>query len=114
MLMVMSESEPWIFNERVGGWILLVTAGFLGSISGLLAFVVVVTAALDASGQTSASGGLVLLALGLPIATAVAYLGFRRLGVTTNPRRIFLGVLTALVGFTLPWFVTYVIGILVR
>jgi hypothetical protein len=51
--------------------------------------------------------------MGLPLATAVAYLGFRRLGVTTNPRRVFLGVITALIGFTLPWFVTYVIGLLV-
>ena len=112
MLGGMSEQEPWFLNERLGGWILIVTAGFLGSISGLLAFVVVITAALDASGRTSASGALVLLAMGLPLATAVAYLGFRRLGVTTNPRRIFLGVITALVGFTLPWFLTYVLGLL--
>jgi hypothetical protein len=112
MLTAMSERESWVTSERVGGWVLIITAGFLGSISGLLAFVVVVTAALDASGQTSAAGALVLLAMGLPLATAVAYLGFRRLGVTTNPRRIILGVITALIGFTLPWFVTYVIGVL--
>jgi hypothetical protein len=109
----MSERESWVTSERVGGWVLVITAGFLGSISGLLAFVVVVTAALDGSGQTSAAGALLLLAMGLPLATAVAYLGFRRLGVTTNPRRVFLGVITALIGFTLPWFVTYVIGLLV-
>lgn len=92
-------------SSRVAGWSLVIAAGLLATAAGVFGLAIIVSAALDGSGQSSGALGLGMLVGGLVVGTALAAFGFARLGVTTLLKRVLLGMLTAIIGTIGPWVV---------
>jgi cytochrome b561 len=105
----MSELPPRP-EGRASGRVLTLLGGVAGAAAGLVALGTLVSTALDGSGTSSPTLGL-LVSLGLlVVAVVVAALGARRLGVRSVVARAAFAGLVAASGFMALWVVAIVAG----
>lgn len=97
-------------TTRIAGWSLVVGAGLLATAASVIGLAILVSAALDGSGQSSGSLGAGMLLGGLVVGAVLAGLGFARLGVVAFWKRALLGLLTSTIGMVAPWVVASVVA----
>jgi hypothetical protein len=97
-------------TTRIAGWSLVVGAGLLATAASVIGLAILVSAALDGSGQSSGSLGAGMLLGGIVVGAVLAAIGFGRLGVAAVWKRALLGLLTSVTGTVAPWVAASVIG----
>lgn len=105
----MSEQPPRS-ESRTSGRVLTLLGGTAGAAAGLATLATVVSTALDGSGRSSPTVGL-LVSLGLLlVAVVLAAMGARMLGVRSVVARAAYAALVAASGFVALWVVAIVAG----
>jgi hypothetical protein len=88
---------------------MVVLGGTLATAIGVVAFALIISAALTGSGA-SGLPGLAVMGLGVITGGILAALAFRHLGVPAGWRTAGLGALVGVIGVLIPWILALVLG----